>query len=273
MRDTMGLAADEIGAYLLLLGAMWARKDCDLPNDPRVLIRIARTTKAKWNSRIGPAILPLLEVTDEAIFSQRLRKEAVYVQISVTKQRCRKTKENPAKLLKDKCWGLTTDETTEKPPDQPTQQPNNPTVVVKKSPTDSKKNKAEADGLFEDFWNTYPHRRGAKRGKSAARKKWDAAIKRKVEPEEIIQGALDFRRDRKALDGFAPDPASWLFNDGWLDDIEEVTNGNGINNGQASPQGRVAGQSKSSEIADRAARYAESRAQGSGANRDTGDGL
>lgn len=96
------------------------------------------------------------------------------------------------------------------------------------------KSKPKPPDRFEEFWNAYPHRGGAKKGKAAARKKWDAALKRKVEPGVIIAGAMDFQRDRKAVDGFAPDPARWLHNEMWLDEIEEVKgqdNGNRFDNG------------------------------------------
>jgi len=94
------------------------------------------------------------------------------------------------------------------------------------------KPKPEAPDRFEEFWSVYPHRGGAKKGKAAARKKWGAALKRKVDPGIIIAGATDFQRDRTAVDGFAPDPARWLQNEMWLDEIEEVKgqdNGNGFN--------------------------------------------
>jgi len=96
------------------------------------------------------------------------------------------------------------------------------------------KSKPKPPDRFEEFWNTYPHRGGAKKGKAAARKKWDAALKRKVDPSIIIAGAVDFQRDRKVVDGYAPDPARWLHNEMWLDEIEEVKgqgNGNRFENG------------------------------------------
>lgn len=127
-RDTQHLSADEIGAYLLMLGAMWRTLDCSLPNDPRKLSMISRVSQKLFKSRIGPAVLPLLQVTESHISSQRLQKEAHYVEISVTKQHCRKTGENPDNILKLFNVGLTADSPRILPREQPTQQPNNPTV-------------------------------------------------------------------------------------------------------------------------------------------------
>jgi hypothetical protein len=75
--------------------------------------------------RFGPAILKLLDVSNDIVFSQRLRKEAVFVQMSVTKQFCRRTGQKPAKLLKGLNWGLSTDKSADDPREPPNQQPNN----------------------------------------------------------------------------------------------------------------------------------------------------
>jgi hypothetical protein len=49
--------------------------------------------------------------------------EAVFVQMSVTKQSCRRTGQKPAKLLKGLNWGLSTDKSADEPREPPTQQP------------------------------------------------------------------------------------------------------------------------------------------------------
>lgn len=77
-----------------------------------------------------------------------------------------------------------------------------------------------ADDRFEEFWHAYPHRRGAKKGKADAQKRWAAAIKAQTDPQEIIDGAIRFRRDRQAIEGYAPDPATWLNKKRWTDDVE-----------------------------------------------------
>ena len=121
--------------------------------------------------------------------------------------------------------------------------------------------KQEVD-LFEEFWQAYPHRGGVKRGKKEAKQKWDAARKRKIPQKTMVDGALAFRQDRKAIEGFAPDPSRWIAKELWNDEIEPMMkgqdNGNGNINGQAFHSGGMARDEKAREIADRAARITAS---------------
>lgn len=151
-RDTQHLQADEVGAYMMILGAMWRSVDCSLPNDKKTLSLIARVSPAVFKKRIGPKVLALLDVTETEVISWRLRKEAFYTEISCTKQHCKKTGNDSANILKSLGWGLTTDGTTVKPRIQPTQLPNNPTVK-KESPSDScrsEKGSGDFSSLFGD---------------------------------------------------------------------------------------------------------------------------
>ena len=90
LRDTMDMSAEEIGAYHLIIYAMWKRENCDLPNDPRRLSRIARVSTRAWNSRVGPAITSLLSVTDSNIISAKLQKEALETERHLIAQHRRK---------------------------------------------------------------------------------------------------------------------------------------------------------------------------------------
>jgi hypothetical protein len=74
---------------------------------------------------------------------------------------------------------------------------------------------------FEEFWQQYPHRNGAKKGKASAQKSWQRAIKARASPEQIIAGAMRYAGDRQVLSGYAKDPATWLNNQGWSDEIEQ----------------------------------------------------
>ena len=73
---------------------------------------------------------------------------------------------------------------------------------------------------FDDFWQQYPHRNGAKKGKASAQKAWGAAIRARASPDEIIGGAMRYANDRQVLQGYAKDPATWINQKGWNDDIE-----------------------------------------------------
>ena len=87
--------------------------------------------------------------------------------------------------------------------------------------------------LFSEFWDQYPHRNGAKKGKEAARKKWAAAIKARASPQQIIAGALRYANDRQVIQGYAKDPATWLNQKGWEDDVETDSGPNGSGRGRS----------------------------------------
>lgn len=127
-RDTQHLEADEVGAYMLILMAMWTRETCDFPNDPTRLARVARVSLRLWKSRIGPAIMPFLTADGDAVFSKRLRQEASYVERQVKHQSNRKVGENSDNpLIKNNPY-QSTDISVDEPRNHPSQQPNNPTV-------------------------------------------------------------------------------------------------------------------------------------------------
>lgn len=247
LRDTLELEVDEIGAYMLILGAMWKRPNCDLPNDPRKLAVTCRVSRRLWNARISKSIMPLLHVSGDRIFSKKCRECATYTERQITLQRCRRLSENPDKYLKTIGVWLTavdtTVETTVEPREPPIQESNIKEKKLTKKRKISEDEKPagqfhlfagqERDDLdipkqlptpdrFEEFWSQYPHRGGAKRGRAQSEKKYAAAVKRGVPEQTIIDGAIRFRRDRKAVDGYAPDPAAWLHQLGWEDDIEPM---------------------------------------------------
>lgn len=67
--DTLRLTAEEVGAYMLLLIAMWNAKG-SLPDDPTLLARIARVTPAKWE-RISPNLEVYWTHDEEGRISQK----------------------------------------------------------------------------------------------------------------------------------------------------------------------------------------------------------
>ena len=151
-RDTQHLEADEVGAYMLILMAMWTRETCDFPHDETRLARVSRVSTRLWKSRIGPALMPFFTVENCSVMSKRLRIEAAYVEKFCQSQSERKSGsdkksdplakpqgvhnasqnagENPDNILKNNDQASTTDITTDNPPYHPTQQPNNPTYEV-----------------------------------------------------------------------------------------------------------------------------------------------
>ncbi|GGX63134.1 hypothetical protein GCM10007385_35330 [Tateyamaria omphalii] len=153
LRDTMELSAEEIGAYHLVLYAMWKRPDCSLPADSKKLARIARVSVRKWNSQIGPSILPLMDELDGVLTSKKLTEEARQTEQWCTAQHVRKCEacklsrdksnfsdapsfgrkdiENPGKSLKTNDPRLTGDTTRDEPGNLPgINHPKDPTYMI-----------------------------------------------------------------------------------------------------------------------------------------------
>lgn len=145
-RDTQHLEADEIGAYMLLLMAMWTRESCDFPNDDTRLARVCRVSLRLWKSRVGPVLRDFLKAEGDVLVSKRLRQEAEYVETEVQKQSDRKRGayakpqgsnerdrdegEKSDKALKSHDTMSSADSSVDQPRHYPSQQPNNPTLVT-----------------------------------------------------------------------------------------------------------------------------------------------
>lgn len=74
LADTQALSAEEHGAYLLLLFAMW-REGGTLPDDPAVLARIAKVSVRTWKSRIGWRLQPYFIRAGGVLMQKRLTLE------------------------------------------------------------------------------------------------------------------------------------------------------------------------------------------------------
>lgn len=127
-RDTQHLEPDEVGAYMLILMAMWTRPSCDLPDDDRRMAKVCRVSTRLWRSRIGPVIRPFLAARDGVLISERLRKEATYVERQITQQSDRKKGKKSDKPLNNNDQGqsvdTSADNTTDQSGENPSQQPN-----------------------------------------------------------------------------------------------------------------------------------------------------
>ncbi|MCX8282459.1 DUF1376 domain-containing protein [Phyllobacterium sp. 0TCS1.6C] len=98
--DTLHLSTEQIGAYMLLLMAMW-NADGSLPDEDTKLARVVRMSVKKWRSISGD-LLPFFVKADGKISHNRLTKE---LQKSASKSQSRAAagaKGGEAKALKDK---------------------------------------------------------------------------------------------------------------------------------------------------------------------------
>ncbi|MCR9276219.1 MAG: YdaU family protein [Rhodobacteraceae bacterium] len=76
LRDTLHLSAEEVGAWHLLIYAMWARPTLDLPDNDRKLATITRMSTRKWRATIRPVMEPLFQVADGVWRNRRLSEAA-----------------------------------------------------------------------------------------------------------------------------------------------------------------------------------------------------
>ncbi|MDW9366968.1 DUF1376 domain-containing protein [Sinorhizobium meliloti] len=98
--DTLHLSTEQVGAYLLLLMAMW-NAGGSLPSDEGKLARITRLPLKKWKS-IASDLMPFFEMDADVLWHNRLTKE---LQKSESKSQSRASagaKGGSAKALKDK---------------------------------------------------------------------------------------------------------------------------------------------------------------------------
>lgn len=101
--DTQDLSAAEIGAYMLILMAMWQRGG-DLPADPKKLARIARITRG-W-PKIWAALAHYFEEGDGKLTNKRLTKERFKIEGKRAAQRENGARGGAAKALKTKERGV-----------------------------------------------------------------------------------------------------------------------------------------------------------------------
>ncbi|WP_395542727.1 hypothetical protein [Neotabrizicola sp. sgz301269] len=131
-RATMEHTPEVIGAYMLILMAMWESKSCDLPADDRFLARITRVSPTIWRRRLAPIILPLLSQKNSRIFSEKLQENAGKTEEYCRKQHERKSGKNTNKVLKNNNTKPTTDKTAETSTERTVENPKPLTINIGK---------------------------------------------------------------------------------------------------------------------------------------------
>lgn len=93
LSDTRHLSTLEHGAYLLLLMEAWRRPTCSLPDDDRMLARLAGVSEADW-SAIKPVVMDFwtLDGRSKTWHQKRQKKERDFLASQSAKQRDRALK-------------------------------------------------------------------------------------------------------------------------------------------------------------------------------------
>lgn len=210
--DTGHLSMAEDGAYNRLLRLSWRCPEAKLPDDLDWICRKARAVTDADRAVVQSILAEFFQRKGGKIFSARLHQEWVKAHEGHNRRvlsgkaggeaKARKAKENSpsnATAMPEQCSSNQN-------------QNHNHTVLSIDRTTN-------ALSGFDEFWNAYPHRDG-KRGRKPAEARFAAAVKRGVDPQEIIAGAMRARNDPRVIAGYARDPTTWLNQAGWQDEID-----------------------------------------------------
>jgi 5-methylcytosine-specific restriction endonuclease McrA len=67
------MSAAQVGAYMLILMAIWSTNTCDIPDDDVILARVCRTTKTIWKRHYSQAVRSLLKSESGRLFCPYLK--------------------------------------------------------------------------------------------------------------------------------------------------------------------------------------------------------
>ncbi|MBY3162100.1 DUF1376 domain-containing protein [Rhizobium laguerreae] len=212
--DTLQLSTEQIGAYMLLLMAMW-NAGGKLPADDAKLARVTRMSLKKWAS-VSADLMPFFEIEDGVIYHNRLTKE---LQKSESKSQSRASAGaagGAAKALKDKEARVANAmPTSQHLPDTITREDSSSL----RSEENARVPKVDFKAEFEsEFWPIYPH----KVGKPVALASFLKARQRA--PLDVIIPGLR-RYVAKTDDRPWCNASTWLNQDRWDDLPAQVARG------------------------------------------------
>lgn len=251
--DTAHLTLAEDGAYNRLLRLCWRTPGCSIPADRAWIYRRMRALTDEDKAVIDTVLDEFFTLSEGRLSNARLKQEWVAANEAHERRKKAGAKGGASKGAAKSLRSETTDAgNAQAKPKQPEPEPEpdierevpslsgdgddepkrggrssggrdqRPPVAEhppsSKSPPDG--NRGDEDPAFERFWKSYPHRGGVMKGKAPARTKWRAAIRAGADPEKLIAAAREHHRDRRVIDGYARDPATWLNQRGWEDEIE-----------------------------------------------------
>jgi len=204
LAGTRGLTAAETGIYITLIAMMYERGE-PLAMEHRRLARLCGTSAGNFAKALEALIdHGKIEDTDAGLWNHVVAK--VLSRVS--------EKRTAASASAQARWGEKSNENNHG---------SDANAVRSQCENDAiQRPKAKDIDIvrFDEFWTVYPHRGGVKRNKKGARQKYEAAVKRGIPEQTIINGAQRAQNDRRVIDGFARDPTTWLNQEGWDDEID-----------------------------------------------------
>lgn len=229
---TAGMTLEIKGAYSVVLDLIYMMGERGLPDDARYISGQLGCSVRKWNSIRETLISAGKIFTENGIISNtRADKEKIIQRTYRDNKAENRRRPNKNKDLATRAKPSLTDTDTYR----------DTNVSL------SKRAKPER---FQEFWDSYPHRGGSKKGRSDSEKRYARHIAAGVSEQTIISAAIRYASDRQVLDGYAKNPATWLNQKGWEDEIEPV--------GRPAPSGNTGRSSPHDSLMAGFAQYANS---------------
>lgn len=198
------------GIYMIALMIAWTSPGCSLPNDEQWLAKRFGCTPDEYRERVAPVIRAYFKVRRNRLYQKRLTKERLFAEKQSKKQ------SGAAKSRWEKEKSASHGIATALPETPRGNAPLSPSLSL--SP--KKESPGVDDGLFTRFWDAYPSRGAHGNPKKPAKAKFDAAVKRGVDPETIIRGAAAYAQ-QVARAGTQPQyvaqAVTWLNQERWGD--------------------------------------------------------
>lgn len=195
--DTLSLSTEQIGAYMLLLMAMW-NAGGRLPADEAKLARVARMSVKKWKA-VSDDLMAFFEVDGEFVRHNRLTKELLKSESKSHSRAAAGAEGGRAKALKDQEARMA----------NAMRSPQHLPETITRVPSEDA-SAPETNLQFEEFWEAYPN----KIGKPSAEKAFSQAIKR-ASLDEMMAGVRAYAA--KTDDRQWCSPVKWLSDDRWKD--------------------------------------------------------
>jgi uncharacterized protein YdaU (DUF1376 family) len=221
---TSHLTIAEDGAYNRLLRICWMTPGCTMPADEAWIMRRARAVTDDDKAAVLAVLAEFFTVNNGRYSNAKLMRIFHEASEAHEKRKNAGAKGGKAKSLNLKDIQPSNAGAMPKQPEpepEPYKDRDTNVSLALFAP------ECEPPDRFNDFWDQYPHRGGAKKGKASAQKAWQKAIKARASPDQIIAGAMRYAGDRQVISGYAKDPATWLNAKGWQDEIEQHSGNSG----------------------------------------------
>lgn len=235
MNGVRGLSAQEVGVYTMLLCRIY-EENGPVEYHVRRLATYCGMREATFDKVVGTLIdLGKIHLTDGMLCNRRAEAE-IAKRANDLKNSSKAGRASAEKRQQNQAKQAT-------PVQRPFNHTDTDTYTEDSIALSRKKPKAER---FEEFWNAYPHRGGQKRGKKPALQSYERAVAKGIPEQLLLDAAKRSAMDKTVIDGFARDPATWLNQEGWADEIQPTTS-------QANDGDRAARLAKMAKIAGAAA--------------------